>query len=42
LIHYFHNNPVKKLLVREPEEYIFSFAIDYCDGKGFVEIVRVQ
>ena len=39
---YFHDNPVKAMIVREPEDYMFSSAIDYCEGKGFVEIVKVQ
>ena len=30
------------MIVREPKDYMFSSAIDYCDGKGFVEIVKVQ
>lgn len=39
-INYIHYNPVKAMIVRNPEEYIFSSAIDYCDGKGLVEITR--
>jgi len=37
-LNYIHENPVRKMIVREPHEYIFSSAIDYCDGKGLVEI----
>jgi len=39
---YIHNNPVNAMIVKEPHEYIFSSAIDYCDGKGLVRIVKVQ
>ncbi len=35
---YIHNNPVKALLVEEPEYYVFSSARDYCGQKGLVEI----
>ena len=35
---YIHNNPVKAMLVEEPQHYIFSSANDYCGEKGLVEI----
>jgi putative transposase len=40
-LHYLHQNPVKQLIVQNPEEYIFSSAIDYADGKGLVNITRI-
>ena len=39
-IDYIHNNPVKALIVTQPEDYYFSSAIDYAGGKGLVEIVK--
>lgn len=39
-INYIHLNPVKALIVREEADYIFSSAIDYTDGKGYVEICK--
>ena len=35
---YIHNNPVSAMIVSKPEDYIFSSAIDYADGKGLVEV----
>ena len=35
---YIHNNPVTAMIVVKPEDYIFSRAIDYADGKGLVNI----
>jgi REP element-mobilizing transposase RayT len=40
-IHYIHNNPVEAGLVYKPEDYVFSSARDYCDGKGLVKDVIV-
>lgn len=37
-IEYIHNNPVSAMIVANPEDYIFSSAIDYCDGKGLVNV----
>ncbi len=39
---YIHNNPVVAMLVKEPYDYVFSSAIDYCDGNGLLKIVKVQ
>jgi len=40
---YIHNNPVKSRLVSEPENYIYSSAIDYVEGgKGLVTIELLQ
>lgn len=35
---YIHNNPVIAMVVVRPEDYIFSSAIYYTDGKGLVNI----
>lgn len=35
---YIHNNPVKALLVENPEDYLFSSDKDYCGKKGLVDI----
>ncbi len=37
-LNYIHMNPVKALIVEEPEQYIFSSARDYAGKKGLVEI----
>ena len=40
-LNYIHQNPVRQMIVNNPEDYIFSSAIDYADGKGLVTITRV-
>jgi len=35
---YIHNNPVVAGFVAEPQHWRYSSAIDYCDGKGLIEI----
>ena len=37
-LEYIHRNPVKSGVVREPEDYIYSSASDYCGGIGKVKI----
>jgi len=37
-IEYIHNNPVKMGFVIKPEDYLYSSAVDYAGGKGFVYI----
>jgi REP element-mobilizing transposase RayT len=37
---YIHNNPVKAGVVRRPEDYVYSSAIDYVGGEGMLEVVR--
>ena len=38
-IEYIHMNPVQARIVENPEDYLYSSAIDYCtDSKGMVEI----
>ena len=39
-IDYIHQNPVKAMLVYESVNYVFSSALDYADGKGYVEITK--
>ena len=39
---YIHNNPVKAMLVHNPEDYVFSSAIDYIDGSGLVVITKMH
>lgn len=41
-IDYIHENPVRAGIVRNPEDYVYSSAIDYTPmGKGLVEVVVV-
>jgi putative transposase len=35
---YIHNNPVKAGFVMEPQYWKYSSAIDYCGGKGLIDI----
>ena len=37
-IDYIHNNPVRAEIVSKPEDYLYSSAIDYANGKGLLEI----
>lgn len=41
-LNYIHNNPVKAGYVYKPEDYIYSSAIDYCDERGLLDIVRIE
>lgn len=41
-LQYIHLNPVKAELVKEPEDYPYSSAIDYSEGKGPIKIVFIQ
>ncbi len=40
-LNYIHQNPVRQILVNNPEDYVFSSAIDYADGKGLVKITKI-
>ncbi len=40
-IDYIHNNPVRAGIVYEPDQYIYSSAIDYAGGKGMVKVTVV-
>jgi REP element-mobilizing transposase RayT len=35
---YIHHNPVKGGWVFEPQDFVYSGAIDYCGGKGLVNV----
>jgi REP element-mobilizing transposase RayT len=37
-LNYIHQNPVRSLIVDEPEQYLFSSARDYAGFKGMLEI----
>jgi putative transposase len=39
---YLHNNPVEEGYVHEPNEYVYSSAIDYAGGKGMIDIVFIE
>ncbi len=41
-LNYIHENPVKEGLVAKPEDYLYSSAIDYCGGKGFIPIIFIE
>ena len=41
-IDYIHFNPVKAAIVAKPQDYLFSSASNYVDGKGLIEIELVQ
>ena len=38
-LEYLHNNPVKELIVEEPEDYLFSSARNYAGLNNYLEIV---
>ena len=35
---YIHNNPVEDEIVKNPEEYLYSSAINYSGGKGILDV----
>lgn len=39
-VDYIHENPVKALIVHNAQDYIFSSALDYADGNGYIEITK--
>ncbi len=39
---YIHDNPVNAMLVKSPEDYLFSSAIDYAERKGLVAITLMH
>lgn len=39
---YIHMNPVKAELVKEPEDYPYSSAIDYSEGQGLIKVRFIQ
>ena len=36
-----HQNPVRQMIVNNAEEYIFSSAINYAEGKGLLEMTKI-
>ncbi|MFT6963935.1 MAG: hypothetical protein ACJAWV_003674 [Flammeovirgaceae bacterium] len=40
-LEYIHQNPVVALLVHEPEEYVFSSAVNYSD-KAHLALLEVE
>jgi REP element-mobilizing transposase RayT len=41
-LNYIHYNPVEAEFVNSPEEYRYSSAIDYADGKGLLKIEVIR
>ena len=39
---YIHNNPILEGIVREPQDYLYSSALDYAGGKGLLEVVFIE
>lgn len=39
---YIHSNPVVEGIVREPQDYVYSSAIDYAGGKGLLKINFIE
>ena len=37
-LEYIHYNPVKAMIVHQPEDYVFSSAADYAEEAGLVEV----
>lgn len=37
-VDYVHNNPVRQEIVSQPEEYLYSSAVDYAGGKGLLKV----
>jgi putative transposase len=37
-LNYIHQNPVRAGIVVQPEHYLYSSALDYCGGKGLIQI----
>jgi|ERR1017187_3086401 REP element-mobilizing transposase RayT len=40
-LEYIHYNPVRAGIVEKPEDYKYSSAIDYADGKGLITIEKI-
>ncbi|MDR2907168.1 MAG: transposase [Bacteroidales bacterium] len=39
---YIHQNPVEEGIVFSPEQYVYSSAIDYADGKGLLDVIIIR
>lgn len=38
-LNYIHNNPVRQEIVAQPEEYLYSSAVNYAGEKGLLEVI---
>ncbi len=41
-LNYIHNNPVEERIVNEPQDYVYSSAIDYAGGKGLLRVSFIE
>lgn len=41
-LNYLHQNPIESGYVLNAEDYLYSGAIDYADGKGLLEITKIE
>ncbi len=41
-IHYIHQNPVRAGIVIKPQDYIFSSASNYVEGKGIINVELIE
>ncbi len=41
-INYIHNNPVEEGLVFNPEDYVYSSAVDYAGEKGLLDVIVIK
>ena len=41
-LNYIHENPVQEGIVFSPEQYVYSSAIDYADGKGLLDVIIIR
>lgn len=41
-LEYIHNNPVKDMIVKNPEDYLFSSARNYAELDGYVEVFALE
>ena len=41
-IDYIHFNPVRACIVSRPQDYIYSSASNYVDGKGIIDVELVE
>ena len=39
---YIHENPVQEGIVFSPEQYVYSSATDYADGKGLLDVIIIR
>ncbi len=41
-LNYLHQNPVEEGIVFSPEQYVYSSATDYADGKGLLDVIIIR